>query len=314
MKRFLILCLVLASCENMQLGAAPPASDSATTTAGHKKKRLPALDVQGHRGARKLMPENTIPAFITALDFGVNTLEMDAAITKDNKVVISHDPFFNHEIILKPDGSQITQNEEKSLMIYKMNYDEVKKYDAGSKGNRWFPDQRHVKAIVPLLTDVIDSADFHARNKGRALPFYNIEVKSHPPFDNVYYPSVEKYTDLIMAVVTQKNILSRVRIASFDLRALKYMHQKYPSVKLVLYANTESKKTFQQRLIELGFIPFIFAPVVDLVDSQLVNDCKAKGIRLIPYVIDDVAEMKRLKALGVNGLITDYPNRAKGLF
>lgn len=314
MKRFLILCLVFASCENMQLGAAPPASDSATTTAGHKKKRLPAFDVQGHRGARKLMPENTIPAFITALDFGVNTLEMDAAITKDNKVVISHDPFFNHEIILKPDGSQITQNEEKSLMIYKMNYDEVKKYDVGSKGNKWFPEQRHFKAIAPLLSDVIDSADMHARKTNRALPFYNIEIKSHPPFDNIYYPSVEKYTDLIMSVLTQKNIMSRVIIQSFDIRALKYMHQKYPTIKLALNANNDSKKTFEERLTELGFTPYIFSPIVDMVDSQLVSDCRAKKVRLIPYVVDEVAEMKRLKSLGVNGFMTDFPNRAMGLF
>src|SRR4051812_10994337 len=96
------------------------------------------FDKEGHRGCRGLMPENTIPAYLKAIDIGVTTLEMDAVITKDSQVVMSHEPFFNHEITTKPDGSYVTEAEEKSLNIYRMTYDEVKPYDVGMKSNPRF--------------------------------------------------------------------------------------------------------------------------------------------------------------------------------
>src|SRR5215510_16338274 len=90
---------------------------------------ISSFDKEGHRGCRGLMPENTIAAMLHALDLGVTTLEMDAVITKDNKVILSHEPFFNHDITTKPDGSFIDQKEEKNYNIYKMTYAETQKYD-----------------------------------------------------------------------------------------------------------------------------------------------------------------------------------------
>src|SRR6185295_4681417 len=89
----------------------------------------PAFDVEGHRGTRGLMPENTIPAMLKAIDLGVTTLEMDAVITKDNKVVVSHEPWFESGITTKPDGSFVNPGEAMQLNIYQMSYDEVLKYD-----------------------------------------------------------------------------------------------------------------------------------------------------------------------------------------
>src|SRR4029079_5163145 len=86
----------------------------------------PAFDYEGHRGCRGLMPENTIPAFLKAIDLGVTTLEMDAVISKDSQVVISHDPFFNSVITTRPDGSYVKPDEEESLKIWDMTYDEIK--------------------------------------------------------------------------------------------------------------------------------------------------------------------------------------------
>ena len=194
-----------------------------------------------------------------------------------------------------------------------MDYEQVKKYDVGSVGTPYFPEQKKFKVAPPLLSDVIDSAEAYSRKIGRTLPYYNIEIKSYKAFDNIFYPPVEKYTDLVMAVILQKNITNRVIIASFDLRALKYMHQKYPNVKLVLYANLSDKLTFNERLDQLGFTPEYFGPNYQAVDSQMIQDCAAKGVKVIAYTVNEVADMKRLKALGVSGLITDMPNRAKGL-
>src|SRR5687768_4410221 len=117
----------------------------------------PGFDKQGHRGCRGLMPENTIAAMLKAIDLGVTTLETDIAITKDKQPILSHEPFFNHEITTKPDGSFVTEAEEKSLNIYKMDYEQVKSFDVGLKPHPRFPHQQKIKAIKPLLEEMIES-------------------------------------------------------------------------------------------------------------------------------------------------------------
>ena len=102
---------------------------------------IPKFDIQGHRGARGLEPENTIPAFILALDSGVTTLELDVVITKDKQVVVSHEPWISSSICLDTAGNAIPEKDEKKLNIYQMTYDQVAKYDCGSKGNDKFPQQ-----------------------------------------------------------------------------------------------------------------------------------------------------------------------------
>ena len=101
-----------------------------------------SFDIEGHRGCRGLMPENTIPAMYKAIDLGVTTLEMDAVITKDREVVVSHEPFFNHEITTKPDGTEVKESEERNLNIYHMTYEEVKQFDVGKKNHPRFPRQQ----------------------------------------------------------------------------------------------------------------------------------------------------------------------------
>src|SRR4249920_1281485 len=147
-----------------------------------------SFDTQGHRGCRGLMPENTFPAMKTALDLGVTTLEMDVVITKDKKVVLSHEPFFNHEITTKPDGTYVTEPEEKSLNIYKMDYEEVKRYDVGMKPHPRFPQQQKIKVFKPLLSDLLDSVQHYMTTSKRPMPYFNIETKSAPSTDNLYHP------------------------------------------------------------------------------------------------------------------------------
>src|SRR5215213_3034745 len=131
------------------------------------------IDTQGHRGCRGLMPENTIPAMIAALNMGVTTLEMDAVITRDKKVILSHEPFFNHEITTKPDGGFIEEREEKSFNIYQMTYDEVKRYDVGMKQHPRFPRQQKMKAVKPLLSDLVDTVSQYMMASRRPHPYYN---------------------------------------------------------------------------------------------------------------------------------------------
>ena len=135
------------------------------------------FDLQGHRGSRGLMPENTIPAMLKAVDLGVTTLEMDAVITKDKQVILSHEPFFNHEITTKPIGSFVTEAEEKSLNIYGMTYAETQTFDVGLKAHPKFSRQQKMRATKPLLSAVIDNVEAYCKSKNLRLPFYNIETK-----------------------------------------------------------------------------------------------------------------------------------------
>ena len=266
------------------------------------------LDKQGHRGCRGLYPENTIPGFLKAIDLGVTTLEMDLVITKDKKVILSHEPFFNHEITTLPNGEYVSESNERELNIYEMVYSKVKKYDFGQKVHPRFLQQQKIKANKPLLTEVIDSVEMHAKTNNKQPLFYNIETKIQTQTDNVYHPEPQEFVDLMMAVILEKKIQNRVIVQSFDSRSLQYLHQKYPSIKTALLVEAFDKKSFEKQIEDLGFTPTIYSPAQELVDLNLVQECRSKKIKLIPWTVNDLETIRRFVALGVDGIITDYPN------
>ncbi len=267
-----------------------------------------SFDREGHRGCRGLMPENTIPAYLKAIDFGVTTLEMDAVITADSQVVMSHEPFFNHEITTRADGSYVTVAEERSLNIYHMSYNEVRKYDVGLKPNPRFPQQQKMAAVKPLLRDVIDSVEAYTAKTGKHPVQYNIETKCMPLTDDLYHPKPPRFVDLLMAIIKEKKVESRVIIQSFDIRSLQYLHKVYPSMKTALLVEDSDKKPFALQLQALGFIPTIYSPAYQLVTPLLVKQCHDTGIQIIPWTVDDKPTITQLTNLGVDGIISDYPN------
>ena len=266
------------------------------------------FDKQGHRGCRGLMPENTFPAMKAALDLGVTTLEMDVVITKDKKVVLSHEPFFNHEISTKPDSSFVKEAEELLLNIYKMDYDEVKKYDVGMKPHPRFPQQQKLKVYKPLLSDLLDSVDQYMKTSKRALPYFNIETKTNPSTDNIYHPEPAGFVDLLMEVIKEKGIEDRLIIQSFDFRTLQCMHKKYPAIKTAMLIEDFDERGLKDQLKALGFLPTIYSPDYKMVDEDLMKRCHEQNIKVIPWTVNDKANIERLKAMGVDGIITDYPN------
>ncbi|HMU46182.1 MAG TPA: glycerophosphodiester phosphodiesterase [Chitinophagaceae bacterium] len=266
------------------------------------------FDKEGHRGCRGLMPENTIPAMIHALGYGVTTLETDAVITKDKKVILSHEPFFNHEITTKPDGSYVTAAEERSLNIYQMTYDEVKKYDVGMKPHPRFPKQQKMKAYKPLLADMIDSVKEYMMMARRPFPYYNIETKSMPAGDGIYHPKPEEFVELLMAVIKEKDIEDFVIIQSFDFRTLQYLHKQYPHIKTAMLIEDFDKRSLDEQLKDLGFTPTFYSPAYQLVNPDLISKCHQKNIKVIPWTIDTKEEIIKYKQMGVDGIITDYPD------
>lgn len=268
---------------------------------------IPKFDVQGHRGARGLKPENTIPAFLAALDYGVTTVELDLAVTKDKQLVVSHEPWMSSVICLTPDGVPIPEKEEKSFNIYEMTYEQVKKFDCGSVGNPQFPQQEKMAAHKPLLKDVIAAIEDHIKSFSRYEVDYNVELKSSPEGDNKFHPSPEEFSDLVYDLLDQYLPMERVVIQSFDFRVLKYWHKKYPKVRLA--ALVENTRSIDANLSSLGFNPSIYSPHYLLLSKEKVAYLHSKRIRVIPWTVNEDSDMLSVKAMGVDGFITDYPDR-----
>jgi glycerophosphoryl diester phosphodiesterase len=269
------------------------------------------IDVEGHRGCRGLLPENTIPAFIKALDIGVTTLEMDVVITKDKRIVVSHEPFLNHEICKNAKGEDIKESEEKSYNIYKMDYAEVKQCDCGTKIHPRFKEQQKLKVYKPLLEEVIDTVEKYIVAKKLKSVKYNIEIKSEAETDNEFHPIPSVYTDMVYKLLKSKNILDRVILQSFDVRVLQYIHQKNYPVKVAFLI--ENLKGFDKNISLLGFVPDIYSPYFKLVNDSLVTACHQKNIQLIPWTVNDKADIEHMLKLKVDGLISDYPDKVIGI-
>lgn len=266
------------------------------------------FDKQGHRGCRGLMPENTIAAMYKAIDLGVTTLEMDVVVTADSQILISHEPWMGHEIATKPNGTYVSEKEEKSLNIYRMSYTETTRYDVGLKPHPRFPRQQKIKAIKPLLTDLIDSVKAYCRQKSKPVPFFNIETKCLPVGDGLYHPKPELFTELLMKALRDKQITERIIIQSFDFRTLQYLRKTYPAVPVAILIEDFDKRTPDQLLAALGFTPEFWSPHFSLVNPELVAYCHARNIKLVPWTVNEPEQITRLKALGVDGIITDYPD------
>ncbi len=268
----------------------------------------PKFDLQGHRGCRGLRPENTIPAFLLALDSGVTTLEMDVVITHDGQVVLSHEPWMSGSICLDPEGKEIPARDTLKHNIYTLTYDQIRQYDCGSKGNTRFPEQLRMSAYKPLLRDVIIAVENHIKNHTKYEVDYNIEIKSDKRDDGRFHPKPEEFSRIVHDLVDEYLPMSRVIIQSFDFRVLKHWRAQYPDIRLA--ALVENKKSFDTIIKDLGFNPSIYSPYYKLVTPELVKKCRDKKIRLIPWTVNDEREMLALKGMGVDGFITDYPDRA----
>ena len=292
---FFIFILCLMACSNSkQLPGNPSGKEE--------------FDKQGHRGCRGLMPENTIPAMLKALDLGVTTLEMDVVITKNKDVLLSHDQWFSEEITTKPDGTFMGPREERKFNIYWMTYDDVKTFDVGMKPHPRFPQQQKMKVTKPLLSEVVEAVQQYMMTRRKPFPYYSIEIKSNPDFDGVFQPKPDEFVELLMGVIKKKGIEDHVIIQSFDFRTLQYLHQHYPDIKTAMLIEDFDKRSLEDQLEALGFIPTIYSPEYSLVNDKLIKKCHRQNIKVIPWSVNDKESIDKFRAMGVDGIITDYPN------
>jgi len=269
----------------------------------------PKFDREAHRGGRGLMPENTIPGMKNTIDLGLETLEMDLHISADNKVFVSHDEYVNYLFSLTPDGKEIPKEDAKKYVLYKMPYAEIAKFDVGSKPYSKFPDQKKMKVSMPLLSDLIDEVQAYLKSTGKPQVFYNIETKSSAAGDGEVNPDPETFVKLMMNVLMEKKILPYVVIQSFDKRTIQIIHNKYPNVRTSWLV--DNKKTTAENLADLGYTPFIYSPNFKMVTADVVKECHDKGIKVLPWTPNTKEDIDNLKAMGVDGVISDYPNLLK---
>lgn len=293
----LVCCLLVVACGTQK------EKDNST-----KLPIAAQLDIQGHRGARGLYPENSLEAFSEALKLGVNTLELDLAVTADKQLVVSHEPYISAEICLYPDGTEIAEDTAQELNIYQMTYEQVKSFDCGSKFVESFPDQQKAATFKPLLTDVIELAENHSREKQDSSFNFNIELKSLSPYDNIYHPAPAEFSDLVYETIDKRLDWDRVIIQSFDFRVLRYFRETYPEVKLALLI--ENDLPWRTNVDSLGFKPEIYSCYHMLLDEKKIEEMKKAGMQVVPWTINEEERMTELVSWGVDGIITDYPNIA----
>jgi len=301
--KILIPCILLLSCSSSKKNANMNKDLHSRPLGGWE-----AFDKQGHRGCRGLMPENTIPAMLNAVGLGVTTLEMDISISKDKKVLLSHEAFFNAEITTKPDGSFIEEKDQRKFNLYNMNYADIITYDVGMKPHPRFPGQQKMKAVKPLLSEVFKAVKEYMMTARRPYPFFNIETKSLPVTDNVFHPEPAEFVELLMKEIKDSQMEDQVIIQSFDMRTLQYLHKHYPAIKTALLIEAGNNSSFRKQIKDLGFTPTIYSPEAALVIPGLVKDCHDLNIKIIPWTVNDKSKIAALKKMGVDGIITDYPN------
>lgn len=300
---------------------------------------LPVFDAQGHRGARGLFPENSLPAFQAALAVGVTTLEMDTGVTADGVVVVHHDPALDPERTRGPDGGYVAAPGTKLIAITHADlagYDIGRPQD-GSKVAQRFPKQTHLDGVrIPSLAAVLAMAE---QTSGKTIR-YNIETKVSPLAPEAT-PAPEAMADALVAALRKSGALERAAIQSFDWRSLKRVQEIAPEIPTV-YLTAEQSWLNNVERGQPGTSPWTAGIDVDDYDGSIPRAIQAAGgavwspfyrdlqpadlaeaqrlgLKVVVWTVNKEADMASLIDLGVDGIITDYPDilrkvmRDKGL-
>ncbi len=163
-----------------------------------------------------------------------------------------------------------------------------------------------MKVHKPLLTEVIEASEAWAREHNRPLPGYNIEVKWEEGGENVFQPSAEEFARLVLETLKEFHLGKRVNLQTFDIPTLQAIHRQDPDMTLALLV--DGSENYKNKLSELGFYPPLLSPWFKLVDEEMVAFAKGRGMKVVPWTVNTKEDMKRMIEVGVDGIITDYPD------
>lgn len=266
----------------------------------------PTIEVQGHRGCRGLLPENSLPAFDKAIEIGVHTLELDLAVSKDGIVVVSHEPYMSRTICQKPDGSEILFEEDRLYNLYQLTFEEIQTFNCGTKYHDRFPNQQLIKAAKPSLAQVFELAE--AQNPNIK---YNIEIKAQPDYDNILTPEPAEFVRLVLEQINKYDVFERTNLQSFDLRILEEVKRQAPTMPVAVLI--DGNEVIIEKTNNLSFKPEIISPYFQLLNQKEVKMFQSVGFQVIPWTVNDVSDMRRMIDYGVDAIITDYPDRLLAL-
>lgn len=268
-------------------------------------------DIHGHRGCRGLLPENTLPAFLKATELGCDMLELDVVLSADDHVVVSHEPWMSSVICVDPNDEPIPLDKERSLNLYRMKLAEIQAYDCGDRAHPDFPKQKLISAHKPTLREVVEATDEYALFAGMVSPSYNIEIKSDPAWYGVYQPQPFEYANRIIREVDDLGINTRCIIQSFDPAILEVLHEQRPD--LILSFLVENEDGLKKNLKRLSFSPQIYSPRFDLLGKNDLEKLREANIELVVWTVNAKKDIRRMLELGVDGIISDYPDRVIAL-
>ncbi|WP_423789777.1 glycerophosphodiester phosphodiesterase family protein [Leptospira perolatii] len=281
------------------------------------------VDLQGHRGARGLKPENTWPAFEEAIKYEMTTLELDTVLTKDHKIVIHHDSETNPEICRKKDGQEII-----SVSLYELNLADLKLLDCGAKQNPKFSEQQTVPGTQLLTIEEFFYlvAKEEAKRKGRLPLQFNIETKfPNDEKSEVSSEIVESHVSKLIQAIENAKVETRTTIQSFYLPSIELAKKLKPNLRtsaLFTLSYVDGAKiklglgdSLRKKVIESarGVKADIISPHYLYVNDQFVSDAHSFNLRVIPWTVNEPLEMERLLKAGVDGIISDYPDRLASL-
>jgi len=265
---------------------------------------------QGHRGARGLLPENTIESCLYCLQLGIPIIEFDVVISQDHKVVLSHEAWFSHKTCSHPNGAPVLPSEEKAphLLFYQMPYAQIQQFDCGKRGHPDFLQQQAQAAHKPLLSDLIKACDAYTERNNLMPTIYNIEIKTEngAKGDNIYQPEPNVFAQLVHSVIAQTGVQNRVLVQSFDPRLVRAMRNTNSNIATSLLV--DNVWGLDWNIKRLGFTPQVYAPYYKLITQKMVNKAHEKGMQIITWTVNDIPTMQKLMHMGVDSIITDYPN------
>ncbi len=304
--------------------APPPAAEA---TSG------PAFDLQGHRGGRGLRPENTLAAFKYALELGVTTLELDCGVTKDGVVVVSHDRVLNPDHTRDADSKFL---EKAGPVLHELTYEELRQYDVGrikpdSDYATKFPEQQAVDGErIPRLADVFEQV----RKSGNRTVRFNIETKIDPTQPG-QTATPETFASALINVIRAAGMASRTTIQSFDWRTLVLARRHAPEIAVVALTDQQP----DEDTMEIGkpgasawlggfdvddhagSVPRtvkalgakVWSPHALDLTPTLVAEAHELGLKVVPWTVNEPKDMETAMSLGIDGLITDYPDRLRAV-
>ena len=259
------------------------------------------FDIQGHRGARALYPENSLPGFAFAASIPIQTLEMDLICTAAGEVLVSHEPWLNPEICLGPHGDTL----KAPLNLFNWDLETIQSCDCGQLPHPRFSNQRKMSTFKPTLAQVVEKVARVPRPEGMPPVRFNAEIKHKANQVGTHHLTAAEAAQRVLSEIDRLQMTERITIQSFSANVLEAVHEQAPEISTAWLM--EDSLTVVEALNLLSFLPNIYSPNHMLLSREEIAQAHAMGVAVIPWTVNDAHRMVELINWGVDGLITDDP-------